>query len=171
MFSKTKNSISIQASIAIGLSLFIVLLMIIIGIDTKKVADRVIETRIAIDAQVKQSREITRLREEAESAGPKLTVLEDVLPPKDELFTFPSEITEIGSANNVTAGFTFGNEGDGTINYNISARGTYGNVTEFVEALRDQIPFMNITSFDLVQGEGEYNMNLAGSVFFDDEKE
>ena len=71
MVHKPKNSITLQTAIAVGLSVVIISLLIIVGLDTKNIAERVIETRTEIDKQVKQSGEIARLREEAATAEDK----------------------------------------------------------------------------------------------------
>lgn len=171
MFHKTRNSISLQTSIAVGLSFFIVFLLVIVGIDTRNVATEVIDTRVEINTRVKQSGEIARLREEAERAAPKKAILENVIPKKDELFTFPNQIAQIGSSQDLIANFTFGSESEGQINYSLIARGNYEDIAEFARKLKNDIPFMSISSFDLVLGAGEYNMNFAGKVFFNGKEE
>lgn len=171
MFHKTRNSISLQTSIAVGLSVFIVFLLVIVGIDTRNVATKVIDTRVEINTRTKQSGEIARLTEEAKQAAPKKVILGDAIPKKDELFTFPNQVAQIGSEQDVIAKFTFGSESGEQINYSLITRGSYENITEFVRTLKNDIPFMNISSFDLVLGAGEYNMNFTGKVFFNGKEE
>lgn len=171
MVHKPKNSVMLQIVITAGLSVAIIFLLTIVGIDTKNVAERVIETKTEINTQIKQSEEITRLREEAARAEDKQKVLENVLPKKDELFSFPKELTAIGTKEAVETNFSFGNEGGGQIGYNLVTRGSYTNITDFIRILENDIPFMNISSFNLVFGGGEYSVNLNGNVFFNGEEE
>ena len=170
MLHKPKNSIALQIIIATGLSVVIISLLIIVGIDTKSIAGDIIEARTEIDARAKQSREIIRLREEAAIAEDKQKVLEGVLPQKDELFLFPNQITKIGTEKSVGTSFGFGQEGDGQIGYNLVAQGSYTNITEFLKVLENDIQFINILSFGLVSMDNGYDVNLNGNVFFNAEE-
>ncbi|OGY57770.1 MAG: hypothetical protein A3C03_00435 [Candidatus Colwellbacteria bacterium RIFCSPHIGHO2_02_FULL_45_17] len=171
MFHKPKEGVTLQIAVAAGLSALIIILVVIVGVDTKNMAERVIETRTEINKRTKQSSEIARLREEAKSAEDKKAILEGTLPQKDELFAFPSEIAQIGLEKDVIPNFIFGSESGKQINYTLTVRGGYTNITEFVKALENNIPFMNISSFNLVLGENAYSINLGGNVFFNGEKE
>ena len=170
MVHKPKNGMMLQIIIGAGLSVAMVFLLTIVGVDTKNIAERVIETKTEINIQIKQSEEISLLREEAAKAEDKQRVLENALPKKDELFSFPKEVTAIGTKEAVETNFSFGNEGDGSIGYNLAVKGSYINVTNFIRILENDIPFMNISSFNLVFGGGEYSANLSGNVFFNDEE-
>ena len=170
MVHKPKNGITLQIAIAAGLSVIIIFLLIIVGVDTKNIAEKMTEMRTEINAQTKQSREITRLKGEAAIAEDKQKVLEAVFPKKDELFSFSNKITEIGTEKSVGTNFSFGSESSSQIGYNLIAQGGYTNIIEFINALGSDIPFMNISSFDLVLGGGGYSVNLSGNVFFNGEE-
>lgn len=171
MVYKPKDSIILQIAIAAGLLVSIIFLLVIVGIDTKSVAERVIETRTEVNTRIKQSREIMRLREEAAIAEDKQKALGAILPKRDELFSFPNQIAKISTEKVVGTSFSFGNESDGQIAYNLAVQGSYTNIVEFVKTLERDIPFMDISSFNLnSSGDGGYSLDLRGSLFFNGEE-
>ena len=170
MVKKPKNSITLQIAIAAGLSGIIIFLLIIIGLDTKKVANDIIETRTEIHTRNKQAQNIAQLREEAAKAEERQKILNNVLPQKDELFSFSDEITAIGANSNVNTNFSFGSEGEKQIGYSIVGTGNYSNIVDFLKTLEDDVAFIYISSFNLVLGDAGYDVNLSGSVFFNEQE-
>lgn len=158
-----------QIAVASGLSILIIILLVVVGIDTKRVADSVLDIRGEIYSQTRQSEQIAVLREEAIRAEDRQAVLEEALPKRDELFSFPNQIGSIGSQSDVGVNLTFGGEGERQIEYTLVAQGSYSNIAGFVRKL-EEILFMNISSFGINQSADTYSLNLSGNVFFNGEE-
>jgi len=160
-----KNGLSLQIAFASGISLFIVVLIIIVGFDTRNIANEIVNIRSEISMQKKQADQLAVLKEEAAKAEARQVKLENALPTKDELFSFPARITSIGNEAGVAASISFGAESSEAIAYTIIAQGGYVNLLDFVKKIED-ILFINITSFEITQGDNGFDLNLKGSVFF-----
>lgn len=170
MIRKPKDALTLQVVIGSCLALAMLVILAIVGFDTKKVADNVLETKSIISTREAQTKEITRLKEEAAIAADKKTIIESILPKKDDLFSFPGRITSIGSAQNVRASFSFGREEEKHIGYGIVAQGDYLDIVNFVRVLEEDIQFMSLSSFDITSGDGGYTINLGGNLFFNGEE-
>lgn len=166
MMKKLKNSEVLRIVIAISLPAVMIVLLTVIGIDTKNIAKQVVGTRTGISTRIRQSQNIARLEREASEADEKLVILKETLPSKDELFIFPNDIAEIGSQASVETSFSFAGEGEKEIGYNIIATGGYSQILDFLNIIEDDIPFMNVSAFSLISAESGFSINLRGSIFF-----
>jgi len=110
------------------------------------------------------------LRGEAAMAESKQKTLDNALPKKDELFSFPNQIAKISAEKAVGTNFSFGREDVGQIGYNLTIQGSYASIFEFIKVIENDIPFMNISLFNLTLNDNEYGVNLNGNVFFNGEE-
>ena len=170
MLDKFKNRAALQIAMAAGLVAVIAVVLFIIGADTKSVADEVIFAKGEIDIQRRQADELARLRGESEKAKPKFAILEEIFPSRDDLFSFPDEISDLAGENGVTARLTFDSEDDGSIGYKLAVQGSYEGINGFIKAIEDNIPFMSMTSVDVILSGDVYNAEISGRVFFNGEE-
>jgi len=168
MAKKPKNSNILRIAIAVGLPLVLIIVLVVIAIDTKNLAEDVVDTRNEVDLRVKQSDDIARLKEEAEQAVERRGALGNVLPQRDELFSFSSEIEELAAEDSVQVNFDFGSEGQNQIAYNLSASGGYSEIINFLDTIENDVPFMNLRTFNLSSESGQFTIDLNGSVFFNE---
>src|SRR3989338_7317595 len=162
MMHKPKSDLTLQIATASGLSLLIIVLMVIVGVDTKNISQNIISTRTDMNTRMRQSEYVAVLREETLRAEPKREILEGLLPKKD--------VTALGSQSNVGVSFDFGSEGDGQIDYSIMVQGSYGSIAEFIRKIEDNFVFINISTFTLISRENDYSIDLKGNAFFNDEE-
>jgi len=170
MTRSPKKSTALQAAIAAGLFVAIIVLLVVVGLDSKRVASEVIKTRTGINTRTKQAQNVAQLKEEAVKAGEKQEILEGILPKKDQLFYFSDEIAAIGAQNTVEASFSFGSESGNQIEYNLTGVGDFGNIIDFVKVLEDDVSFINISTFNLGFKDGKHSISLNGNVFFNGEE-
>ena len=170
MLHKPKSDLTLQIATASGLSLLIIVLMVIVGVDTKNISQNIISTRTDMNTRMRQSEYVAVLREETLRAEPKREILEGLLPKKDELFSFPKDVTALGSQSNVGVSFDFGSEGDGQIDYSLMVQGSYGSIAEFIRKIEDNFVFINISTFTLISRGNDYSIDLKGNAFFNDEE-
>lgn len=169
MPSKPKSRYITNITIAVGAVIGIVVLLIVIGADTEKIAGDVVSTRNELKTEIEQISRLAQLRDEAKLAEPKFAVLENILPKKDELFSFPAKIEELAKSQGLSSKFSFGAESEKSIQYSIIIQnGTYEEILRFVKTIEEDKPFMSIGSLDMVSGGSGYNATINGTLFFDD---
>lgn len=97
--------------------------------------------------------------------------LENILPPKDQLITFPKDIEEMARKNNVDLGFSFGSEiastpdNPGYLTFTITVAGTLDNLLAFLKSVEKSRFFVNFFSMDLNKRDNIYTGTLNGQVF------
>jgi len=168
MGDKAKNPLKSKIVMAVVTLLVVFAVLAFVGIDTKNFTSELIKTRSGLEARNKQLSNLTELKEESKIAEPKVTILQGILPERDELFSFPNEIESLAESHGVIGNFTFGSEDADSISYSINAQGTYGAVINFLDAIEKDIQFMSISSVDLVANANGYNATINGSVFFNE---
>ena len=168
MPSKVKSRYITNITIAVGAVIGIIVLLIVVGADTKKIAGDVISTRSELKTEIEQINKLAQLRDEAKLAEPKFVTLENILPKRDDLFSFPAQIEELATSHGLPSKFSFGNESEGSIQYSILVEnGTFEKIFRFVKAIEEDRPFMSISRFGMVLGEVGYNGTIDGILFFD----
>jgi Tfp pilus assembly protein PilO len=114
---------------------------------------------------------LASLQEDFEKAKPYLTLLENILPPRDQLLVFSNELSGIAKQNGLDFGFTYGEEKastdttPGSLNFKISVNGSYNGIAGFLRALETERYFIDIASVDeSVKGDG-FSAIINGKVF------
>lgn len=168
---KFSTRFALQVGITLGVLGVIATAIFFVGKDIRATTDQVLATRREVQSTIRQLSDLARLREEARIAEPRREVLEDALPRRDELFSFPDEIQALAAENDVSVSFAFGAEEAGSIGFSVNAFGPYGAVTRFINALEEEYLFINLSSFDIIASGNAYQGSVTGSIFFIDESE
>jgi len=112
------------------------------------------------------------LRGEFEKAKPYFSLLENILPPRDQLLSFSKELEGIAKKNSLEFGFTFGEERlatptePGYIAFRATVTGTYAGLANFLRSLETGRYFIDVSTVDSVKkGDGFSNI-INGRVFF-----
>lgn len=168
MPSKFKSRYITNITIAVGSVIGIAVLLVLIGVDIGKIAGEVVTIRSELKMEIEQINRLAQLRDEAKLAGPKFATLENILPKKDELFSFPAKMEELAKNQGLSSAFSFGAESEGSIQYSIIVQGgTFEEIFRFVKTIEEDRLFMNIISLDMILGEAGYNGTINGTLFFD----
>jgi len=166
MLNKPKKSFLLDILVAIGLVGVVLASIIFVGVEVRSIAEDVSKNRVESDMRLSQLGELGRLKQEAEVAAKKTEILNSVLPDKDGLFSFPAQIESIAKDIGVEARFSFGVEGEDNIGYALVGQGGYSEVVDLLKAIETEIPFITVSSLDIIETGKEYNMNINGNVFF-----
>jgi len=168
MADKAKKRPVFAILISVGAVGVVLVGLFLVGIDMKNVAKETVETRAELKRGINRLDRLAQLREESKLAQARIGLLESLLPSRDDLFSLPAEVETLAGSQGLSARFSFGSEGDGSIDYSITAQGAYGEIVNFLDFIEKNIQFMNVTRTDIIlQGE-EYRANLNGRVFFDE---
>lgn len=168
MADKAEKRPILVALISVGAVGVILIGLFLVGIDTKNVAKEVMETRAELKSRINQLNQLAQLREEARLAQSKMGSLENLLPKRDELFSFPTRVESLADSHGLSISFTFGNEAAGAINYSIVVQGPYGEIANFLDSVERDLSFMSVTNMDINAQGGVYRANISGKVFFDE---
>lgn len=168
MLDKLKGSYITNISIAIGAVIGIAVLLVVIGADTSKIASEVITAKNELKTGIEQLKVIAQLRDESKIANSNFEILENVLPKKDDLFSFPEKMEELAKSKGLISTFSFGKESEGSIQYSfVVQNGTFEEIFRFVKTIEEDQIFMSINSLDMVLGGEGYNGTINGVLFFD----
>ena len=168
MADKAKDRLFSNLIISIGTVLVVLAVLVFAGLDARSVAQEALTSRTELNAKTDELNKLAQLREEAKLAEPKLELLEDILPERDDLFTFAEDIEALGTEHDINATFNFGSENKGNISYNLSAIGSYDEIINFVEIIGSEVPFMSISGIDVIILDNGYRAAISGKVFFNE---
>jgi len=98
----------------------------------------------------------------------KVAILENIIPNKDDLFTFTKEMEALGDEHDLESYFSFGSEGEDSIGYEMSIEGSYEEILDFIKIIENDLPFMNILLVDVVSIDGGYRAVIEGRIFFNE---
>lgn len=163
-----KTRLSFQILLFLGILIIFGGALIFLGGDIKNTATKINSTKEDLDIKLMQLSDLARLREDVKLANARLPILQDVLPNKDELLSFPNRLNNIAGQNEVDINFEFGNEQENNIDFNLIIEGDYGAISKFIEEIELTMPFINFSNLDLVQiGTSDtYRSTLKGIIFF-----
>lgn len=115
---------------------------------------------------------LASLRGEFEKAKPYFSLLENILPPRDQLLSFSKELEGIAKKNNLEFGFTFGEEKlatsiePGYIAFRVTVTGGYAGLTAFLRSLETGRYFIDAATVDSVKKGDGFSSIINGKVFF-----
>jgi len=156
--------------IHIGISLIVVIIILIsislLSSDIGNKADVIAISRNNQNEKIQQLNNLAKLQTEREKALPDLAVLRNVFPKRDDLLAFPNTLDKIAVENNVGMQFSFGNEGEGSIQFDMVLQGSYNDIANFIGTVESGIIFIDIQTIDITGSEGAYRATTKGKIFF-----
>lgn len=109
-----------------------------------------------------------KLQSQSVEAEPYLSVLQNVLPARDQLFIFPKEMENLAAQQGVGFGFNFSNEtpqtntGAGRIGFVITTEGSLLKIFNFIKSMEDSRFLIDFKNFDFTGS----TVNINGEVLF-----
>lgn len=129
------------------------------------------QERSALASKSNALSSLASLRGDFEKAKPYLSLLENILPPRDQLLVFSNELEGLAQKNNLQFGFTYGEEKPSTITvpgslaFKISLTGNYDGITAFLKALENERYFIDISNVDDSRKGDDFSAIINGKVF------
>lgn len=114
---------------------------------------------------------IASLKSDFESAKPYISVLENILPIRDKLISFPRDIIFIAQKNKVEAAVSFGAETlaskteAGFIKFTMTVDGSYSDILKFLQEAEKGKYIIDWVDTDLAFGNKKYKGSISGRVF------
>lgn len=165
--------IIINISIILGFLIMVAWLLSVLADEVQSKSQSVQEHRLEIASRIRAISELAELREDAREAQPAIELLNNTLPKRDELVTFPRYLDTIARENNVTLRFNFVGEETppeenkaGQSPFTITIAGNYANVISFIEDLEGGEFLLRLDSFNITLERSGFDVELTGSVYF-----
>jgi Tfp pilus assembly protein PilO len=114
---------------------------------------------------------LASLQGDFEKAKPYLSLLENILPQRDQLLIFSNELEGMAKQNSLDFGFTYGEEKPstefmpGSLAFKISLTGSYDGITNFLKSLETERYFIDIASVDESKKGDDFSAVINGKVF------
>ncbi len=111
------------------------------------------------------------LKSDAERARTFSSLLENILPLKDQLINFPKDMEDIAGRYGVDFGSTFGEERaasgvePGFIAFTFNIGGAYDRIVAFINEAERSRYIIEWMAFDLSERSGSYRGTVSGKVF------
>lgn len=116
---------------------------------------------------------LATLREESKRGASYVASLNEVLPKRDELFSFSRAVDAAARNRKINLNFAFGTESSGSgaapssIGFTMSTSGEYDKTIHFLKDIETRKFLVTFSSFDITQiAPNTYNAHIAGQVFF-----
>lgn len=132
---------------------------------------KISQERSALVSKSNALSSLASLRGEFEKAKPYFSLLENILPPRDQLLVFSKELEGLAKKNNLNFGFTYGEEKlstdkePGYIAFRISVTGGYAGLTNFLKSLEIERYFIDISTVDASKKGDDFSAIINGKVF------
>ena len=149
-----------------------VILLFLLKINMESSVKKISEQYSALTARSNSLLSLATLRGEFIKANPYFSLLENILPPRDQLLSFSKELENIARKNNLEFNFNFGEEkvssgsDPGQISFRAIVNGGYEGISEFLKGIESSRYFIDPSSVDLVKRGSVFSATINGKVFF-----
>ncbi len=160
-------------SLAIGLGGFIVLVVVtlLVGQNISLRGKHIQADRQEIEARVLAIESFTELKENFKNARSYFSVLENILPEQDQLFSFPNELKSFAEQYQLKLDLNFQTQiastdtEPGYVTFGLTAKGSLDNILKFLKSLKTYRYFLKLNRVDLTHSQDSYSLIADGQVF------
>lgn len=167
-----KRRFLIELSIAIGLVVFLMGLLFLIGWDLSRRAGIADSRRSELTYRNLAISSLASLKKDATEAERYFGILENVLPQHDQLIDFSKELNSAARSRNLGFSFAFKSEREaqedraGAASFAMSLQGKTDQVLDFIRFIERSRFLVKLTSFDFSRFEDGFRAAINGEVFF-----
>ncbi|PIR98043.1 MAG: hypothetical protein COT89_01200 [Candidatus Colwellbacteria bacterium CG10_big_fil_rev_8_21_14_0_10_42_22] len=166
----------INLSIIVGFFVFIVPLLVSLGGEVEDRAESLRQERGRIASRSESISRLADLRKTADEAKSAYVVLQNILPQREELFSFSDYLESISKSNGVNTQFSFtgeetssGPDAPGQSAFRVVNNGSFQNILSFIKDIENSNKFLvKLSGVDLTGSGKEYRATISSLVFFYD---
>ncbi len=158
--------------IVIFLAISVILggILIFVGSDISRRTEQIIQARKNLLFRLQLTETLALLRKDSQEAQNYTYELNNILPSRDQLISFPRDLSIIAKQNKIELNTSLGKEsvGDGNLaqtNFNITSQGSSDNFIAFLKSVEITNYFVNLDSIDFIQQENTFRAMINGRVF------
>jgi hypothetical protein len=169
--SDFKKRLMFIIGVPLGIILILTIILFLIGSDIVKRTDKIKEIRgeLFFRAQINES--LALLRKDSQEAKNYVFELNNILPSRDQLITFPRELALIARQNKVDLSSSLGQETSGDsgklrqTDFTITSQGPFDSFVTFLKSLETARYLMSLKSLDFNRQDVNFKASISGKVF------
>ncbi len=166
-----KKRLLINIGIPLGVCLILATGLFFIGSDIAKRTEQIKQLRSEIAFSLQSTESLAILSNEAKQAKNYIVQLENILPKRDQLVTFPRDLNIIAKQSQVDLNATLGQEisestdGLRKIDFSIIGQGSFDSFINFLKSLESARYLIKLRMLDFTRQDGSFKTLLTGQVF------
>jgi hypothetical protein len=166
-----KKRLFINIGIPFGICLILAGALFFLGSDIVKLANRIEQSQKDLNLRVAMAESLALLRQDSEKAKHYLVELESLLPSRDQLISFSSDLNMIARQNQVSVNSSLGQEvlgsanEPGRIGFTVVSQSSFDNFLGFLKTLKNSRYFVKIETLDFGRQDGAFKALMTGQVF------
>lgn len=169
-----KKQLFIQLGVAFGVLVFLITAIQLMASELSKTALKIQSQKSELLLRSQATDSLAALKSDFEKAKPLFSLLNSVLPPKDQLINLGKDLGVLAQQNRIDLGFTFGGEAPptedvpGFIRFSMTGSATYANFTRFLKDIEKMRLYIKLVSLDMTRqaGSDSFNFVASGQVFY-----
>lgn len=170
MFDFRKRLIFI-IGVPLGIVLILTIILFLVSSDITKRTDQIKQIRgeLLFRAQITES--LALLRKDSQEAQNYIIELNNILPSRDQLISFPRELSLIARQNKTDLSSSLGQEIPGDTgklrqtDFTITSQGPFDNFISFLKSLEITRYLMSLKSLDFNRQDANFRASMSGWVF------
>ncbi len=156
--------------ILLAISVILGGILVFVGSDINRRAEQIIQTRKDLLFRLQLTETLALLRKDSQGAQNYTYELNNILPSRDQLISFPRDLSIIARQNKIELNTSLGKEsvGDGNLaqtNFNLTGQGLSDNFIAFLKSAETANYFINLDSIDFIQQDNAFRTMINGRVF------
>jgi len=166
-----KKRLLINIGIPLGICLILVMTLFFVGSDITGKTEQIGRLRAELLFRLQSTESLAALSKEAEQAQNYTVQLEGILPKRDQLVSFPRDLSMIARQAQVDINSTLGEEisenGTGLrqTSFSITGQGSLDNFINFLKSFETARYLIKLRMLDFTRQDGSFKALLTGQVF------
>lgn len=166
-----KKRLLIIIGIPLGVCLILATALFFIGSDIAKRTEQIKQLRSEIVFRLQSTESLAILSKEAEQARNYTIQLEGILPKRDQLLSFPRDLSTIARQAQVDINSTLGQEvsestdGLRKTDFSITGQGSFDNLINFLKLFEGGRYLTSLKMLDFTRQDGSFKTLMTGQVF------
>lgn len=166
-----KKRLLINIGIPLVICLLLITAVVFLGLDITNQTNKIEQLQGSLRYYIEMTESLALLRQDSEKAKHYLPELESILPMRDQLVAFPSDLGIIARQSKVEINSSLGQESPGNeknlgkIEFTVAGQGEFDNLLNFLTLLKNSRYFIKIKTLDFGRQEGNFKALLTGQVF------
>ncbi len=166
-----RKRLLIIVGVPLGISLVLAGILSFAGSDITKRTDQIKQLRRDLLFRMQLTESLASLRKDSQQAKNYVFEIENILPNRDQLVSFPRDLSTIARQNKIELNSSLGKESSGGIgklrqtDFTMTGQGPFDDFVNFLKSLETARYFINLSSLDFTRQDNDFRALLTGRVF------
>ena len=166
-----RKRLLIIVGVPLGVSLVLTIILFFIGLDINKRVAQINQLRTDLLFRTQLAETLAALRKDSQQAQNYITELENILPNRDQLVSFPRDLSNIAKSNKIDLNSSLGQESPGSIKnlrqteFTMTGQGSFDDLINFMKFLETARYFINLKTLDFTRQDPNFRILITGGVF------